>query len=104
MTKPFENSEFHAQVRERVRELSGHKSIREIANDAGYDKPNIISMYMRGETQIPIDKFLDIARALELSDSQTRELFVVAARAHPKTYGVIMGIVNLFDPGEPVAA
>lgn len=44
--------------------LSGRKSQREIATEIGYDKPNMISMFKRGETKVPLDKVPALAKAL----------------------------------------
>jgi transcriptional regulator with XRE-family HTH domain len=42
------------------------RSQREIAAQIGYDKPNMISMFKRGETKVPLDKVPALARALNL--------------------------------------
>lgn len=64
--KPFENTRIAEFLRKRVEELSSRKSQREIALEAGYDKPNIISMFKRGETKVPFDKVPALAKALEV--------------------------------------
>jgi transcriptional regulator with XRE-family HTH domain len=63
---PFEDTEMAKFLARRIDELSPHKSQREIAADAGYDKPNILSMFKRGETKVPLDKVPALARALNV--------------------------------------
>ena len=46
--------------------LQGQKSQREIAAEMGYDKPNIISMFKKGEMKVPLDKVPAFARALHV--------------------------------------
>lgn len=43
--------------------LSG-KTQHEIANEAGFNKPNIISMFKKGETKLPLSKVGLMAKAL----------------------------------------
>ena len=53
-------------VAERVSALierSG-KPLREIAEEMGYDKPNIISMFATGAARVPIRRLASLARAL----------------------------------------
>lgn len=51
-----------AQMLERAIEFSG-KTQREIAEEVGYTKPNVLSMMKKGITKIPIDKAPALARA-----------------------------------------
>ncbi|MCP1540020.1 helix-turn-helix domain-containing protein [Methylorubrum extorquens] len=41
-------------------------SQRDIALQAGYDKPNILSMFKRGETKVPLNKVLPLSKALRV--------------------------------------
>jgi transcriptional regulator with XRE-family HTH domain len=50
----------------RIDALSGIKNQREIAAEIGYDKPNMISMFKRGETKVPLDKIPLLAKALQV--------------------------------------
>ena len=50
----------------RIEALSGIKNQREIAAEIGYDKPNMISMFKRGETKVPLDKIPLLAKALHV--------------------------------------
>jgi len=55
------------KVAERVSALieSSGKSLREIADEMGYGKPNIISMFASGATKVPIRRLASLARALK---------------------------------------
>lgn len=53
-------------LNKQITALSGVKSQREIAAEAGYDRPNIISMFKRGETKVPLDRIPALAKALHV--------------------------------------
>lgn len=61
---PFEDSKIAVYLRKQIDALSGIKNQREIASEIGYDKPNIISMFKRGEAKVPLDKIPALAKAL----------------------------------------
>jgi transcriptional regulator with XRE-family HTH domain len=42
------------------------KNQRQIAQEIGYDKPNMISMFKRGEAKIPLGKIPALAKALNV--------------------------------------
>lgn len=46
--------------------LQGVKSQREIAFEAGFERPNIMSMFKRGDTKIPLDRVPGLAKALHV--------------------------------------
>lgn len=41
-----------------------NKSQKEIAEEAGYERPNILTMIKQGHTKLPINKIVPLARAL----------------------------------------
>jgi transcriptional regulator with XRE-family HTH domain len=63
---PHENSQIAIYLTKQIEALSATKSQREIAAEMGYDKPNIISMFKRGETKVPLDKIPLLAKALHV--------------------------------------
>ncbi|WP_279357198.1 helix-turn-helix domain-containing protein [Methylobacterium indicum] len=66
-SRPFENTSMAQYLRQRIEEMAKKNiSQRELAIKAGYDKPNIISMFKRGETKVPFDKVPALAEALEV--------------------------------------
>ena len=44
--------------------MKGVKTQREIAQEAGYEMPNIISMFKRGESRVPLNKIPLLSKAL----------------------------------------
>lgn len=53
-------------IDKRVDELASKKSQKEIAEQAGFPKPNIIVMFKQGTTKVPLDRVADLAKALEV--------------------------------------
>jgi hypothetical protein len=68
--RPYENTTMAIFLRNQIDNL-GALGInqREIALAAGYDKPNILSMFKRGETKVPLNKALALAKALRCDPS-----------------------------------
>lgn len=62
-TKPTRLSNYLAK---QIDALAGIKSQREIANELGYDKGNIVSMWKTGEAKFPLHKLPDLARVLRI--------------------------------------
>ena len=52
-----------AQYLTRLLEITD-KSQRQIAEDCGYANPNIISMFKKGHTKVPLEKIPSMAKAL----------------------------------------
>jgi len=63
---PFADTMIAKLIDKRINYLKGEKSQREIATEIGYDKPNMISMFKRGEAKIPLDKIPALAKALDV--------------------------------------
>ena len=61
---PFADSAIAGYLDKQIDSLKGVKTQREIAAEIGYDKPNLISMFKRGETKIPLDKIPLLAKAV----------------------------------------
>lgn len=59
-------------------EKSG-KSQREIARDAGFSSPNVLSMMKNGSTKVPLDKAARIALAC---DSDPKDFIIIAMREY----------------------
>lgn len=45
---------------------TSQKSAKEISDEAGFARPNIISMLKAGVTKVPIARVIDLARALDV--------------------------------------
>jgi transcriptional regulator with XRE-family HTH domain len=63
---PFEDSRIAVFLRKQIAALESIKTQREIASEIGYDKPNILSMFKRGEAKIPLEKIPALAKALHV--------------------------------------
>jgi len=63
---PYASTHMANYLTQQIDALAGHKTQREIAHEIGYDKPNMISMFKRGETKVPFDKIPPLAKALHV--------------------------------------
>ena len=64
-TKPYQNSRLAKFVDARVLELKFKRTQGEIAEEAGFINPNMLSMIKKGSTKLPIDRVPALAKALE---------------------------------------
>lgn len=48
----------------KIQELAPVKTQRQIAHEMGYSNANLISMFKRGESKVPLDKIPALARAI----------------------------------------
>ena len=74
MTKPFADTELARYIAKRVLELKPKPQI-DIAKEAGFVNPNVLSMLKSGATKLPLDRVLALAKALECDP---RRLFLLA--------------------------
>jgi hypothetical protein len=74
MKRPYGNSALAAFIAKRVLELRPRTQI-EIANTAGFENPNMISMLKSGAIKLPLDRVLAMAAALECDP---RRLFILS--------------------------
>lgn len=66
MTKrPHENTKLAKYVERRVLELKSSKSQLQIANEAGFPNPNMVSLIKNGSSKLALDRVPSMARALE---------------------------------------
>src|ERR1700739_5161333 len=61
---PFADSAIAKYIDKKIDELKGVKTQREIAQEAGYETPNIISMLKRGESRVPLERIPLLSKAL----------------------------------------
>lgn len=66
---PYANASITKFLSRRIDEIAPRKNQREIASEIGYIKPNIISMFKRGEMKVPLEKIPALAKALEVDPS-----------------------------------
>jgi transcriptional regulator with XRE-family HTH domain len=63
---PFAGGAIAKYLDRQIETLKGIKTQREIAAEIGYDKPNMISMFKRGEVRVPLEKIPALAKALHV--------------------------------------
>ncbi len=63
---PFAHSKIAQYLTKQINALQAEKSQRQIAAEMGYEKPNIISMFKRGEAKVPLDKIPALAKAINV--------------------------------------
>ena len=61
---PFADSAIAKYIDKKIDELKGVETQREIAQEAGYEMANIISMFKRGESKVPLDRIPLLSKAL----------------------------------------
>lgn len=71
--------------------LSG-KSQKDIADELGYDKPNIITMFKQGKTKVPINKVPEFAKVLGVDPIHF--LRIALLEYSPSTWEVIEEVVG----------
>jgi len=95
---PYANDPIAKYLSARIDALQGIKNQREIAFEIGYLKPNMISMFKRGEAKIPIDKVMPLAKALMVDPKHLLQLYF--HQYDPKianVIGEINGLGGLFS-------
>lgn len=70
------------------------KSQVDIAREAGFNKPNIITMIKQGSTKLPLDKVGPMARALECAPTQL--LALTMSEYEPETWQAIAPFLGEF--------
>ena len=63
--KPHEDTKLAKYVERRVLELKSRKSQLQIANEAGFPNPNMITMIKNGTSKLALDRIPSMSRALE---------------------------------------
>ena len=65
-SRPYANTRLTAFITRRVLELRSKKSQIEIATEAGFTHPNMMSLIKSGATKVPLDRVPALALALEV--------------------------------------
>ncbi|MBL4930050.1 helix-turn-helix domain-containing protein [Fuscibacter oryzae] len=93
MTNPYENSHATIFIADRIRDLSHTKTQAEIATEAGFVNPNMVTFLKTGKTKIPLDRIPALAKALEADPAVLMRLALdqavgaTAARAITEIFG-----------------
>ena len=94
--KPFEDTRLAQYVERRVLELKPRKTQSEIAAQAGFINPNMITMIKQGSSKAALDRVPALARALECDPAYLMRLALEQAVGRTAAAAVI----EIF--GEPV--
>lgn len=81
---------------------SNGRTKREIALAIGYDKPNVLSMYTRGEAVMPVDRALVAADVLGIDIVELIEAGAITYRSNP-AWQAARTIMHRLRPPEPLA-
>ncbi len=63
--KPYQDSRLAKFLDTRLLELKHKKTQAQIAEEAGFVNPNMLTMIKQGATKLPLDRVPDLARALD---------------------------------------
>ncbi len=84
------NKPVAALISERIQTLG--KSQIEITKEAGFQNPNIITMFKQGKTKIPLAKVGQIAKALEMDATHLMKLCI--SEYQPETWEAVSPYMN----------
>ncbi|WP_425044639.1 XRE family transcriptional regulator [Primorskyibacter sp. S87] len=96
--KPHEDSRLAKYVERRVLELKSKKSQLQIASEAGFPNPNMVTMIKNGTSKLALDRVPSMARALECDPAYLMRLALEQAVGDTSA----QAIVEIF--GTPVTA
>ena len=85
--KPYGESRMSKFLEKRVLELRPRKSQAQIAREAGFRTPNVLSMLKTGEAKVPLDRVPALAVAL---DTDPAHLFMLAVEQQDSTLTVVL--------------
>lgn len=94
--KPHEDTRLAKYVERRVLELRPKKTQAQIAAEAGFQNPNMITMIKKGDTKLALDRVPALAHALEVDPAYLMRLALEQAVGRTAAAAVI----EIF--GEPV--
>ena len=63
--KPFGHTAIAKYLDEKIEDMKAFKTQRQIAEEVGFKIPNMISMLKNGDSKVPLDKIVLLARALD---------------------------------------
>ena len=66
ISKPYAGTRLTKYLDKRILELRPRKSQGEVATEAGFNNPNMISLIKSGSTRLPLDRVPAMAKALEV--------------------------------------
>lgn len=85
---PYADTQMSAFLTQRMLELRPRKSQAQIADEAGFINPNILSMLKAGKSKLPLDRVPALAAALDCDPSRLFRM-AVAQSSYKTTITVI---------------
>jgi hypothetical protein len=92
---PFAESTLCKLLNARIVELAHEKTLKEVSAEIGYSRPNTFLMILNGDTKLPLDKVLPLAKALNLD---VKPLFRLALKDHLPQLAEFMD--EMFGPND----
>ena len=74
MKNPHADTPAATLLRRQIELISSRKTQKEIAHQAGFVNPNMISLLKSGATKLPLDRVPDLARAIEVDPAHLMRL------------------------------
>ena len=65
--QPYADTRLAAFLEKRILELKSKKSQQQIATEAGFVQPNMLSMFKNRSNKLPLDRVAGLAKALDVS-------------------------------------
>ena len=93
---PYANTPLAQYISELIDIQAGRgKTQRQIAQEIGYEMPNMVSMFKRGEAKVPLDKILLLAKALNADPAYMlrlalRQYWPVVCKAIDEIFGTVL--------------
>ena len=94
--KPFADTRLTSFLEKRILELRSIKTQAEIAHEAGFINPNMLSIIKTGSNRLPIDRVPALARAIDVDPRRLLQLAIeqwvggTAARTFDEIFGTIV--------------
>jgi transcriptional regulator with XRE-family HTH domain len=88
---PFANTRIAEYLTKTIE--NGTKTQRQIAQEIGYEHSNMISMFKRGETKVPLDKIPLLAKSLDIDTAHLFRLAMEQSWGNPGIVAEVFGTV-----------
>ena len=93
--RPYANSRFATYLQQRILELRPIKSQIQIATEAGFAHPNMLSMFKSGASRLPLDRVPAFAKALDADPALVFKMALeqsgpTTAEAMAEIFGVVV--------------
>ncbi|WP_062120179.1 transcriptional regulator [Aureimonas sp. AU40] len=86
-------SRIASYIEKKIDAIAAYKSQKDIAEQAGYENPSIISMFKRGDAKVPLDRVYDLAKVIE---ADPRYMFRLALEQYWSGKNIDEAFANIF--------